>query len=376
MIQYPTDVGYAISALDSVFFEASVLAEGGPDTVHVSYAGLKGIPHHLPASFDRLFDFNLLASRRTERKRLVTYLRRHSITRILAFDLAPKNPTNRALRAGGATHVVSYLGGPMGSRRSGLVLALKRLEMSLRRSAPDRYVFESQGMLETGVLGRGIREERAVLVRLGVDTSRFAQNPARRSLYRALGVPDERLVVLYSGHMLERKGLPILMQAARHLVHDMDDRRFHIVLCGNRAGESEQWLRLLDGTEAQSCVTFAGYRTDMPDLMAAADIGVIPSHGWDSFTMSAVEMAASHLPLVVTDLPGLRETVIDGITGLIVPAGNPRALAQALRGLADPTLRRNLGDAARARAEREFSRDRQINQIAQALDPSSLAAAR
>jgi glycosyltransferase involved in cell wall biosynthesis len=114
-----------------------------------------------------------------------------------------------------------------------------------------------------------------------------------------------------------------------------------------------------------SGVRFLGHRGDPERLYAAFDIYVLASHR-EGFPRSAMEAAASALPIVATDIRGCREVVEDGRTGLLVPVRDAGALEAAIDRLAgDPTLRRRLGGAAAAKARDEFDQ-RQV--IARTLD--------
>jgi glycosyltransferase involved in cell wall biosynthesis len=87
---------------------------------------------------------------------------------------------------------------------------------------------------------------------------------------------------------------------------------------------------------------------------------MIASTGWDSFPMSSVEMAATELPLVISDLPGLRDAVTPD-TGFLFPVGDHVTAAERIcRLLDDERLRRQMGRMGRQRAIREFSVDQQI----------------
>jgi glycosyltransferase involved in cell wall biosynthesis len=98
--------------------------------------------------------------------------------------------------------------------------------------------------------------------------------------------------------------------------------------------------------------------------MASSDLGVIPSTGWDSFTMSSVEMAASGLPLIVSDFQGLKETVEHGTTGFRFPPGDSAELASRIRTLVENQgMRNRMAEKARKRAVQGFSRDRQIKEL-------------
>lgn len=361
------NTGYAIASLERTFFEAACRVEGDSDRIHFSYKRL-GEPRsaELPREFDNYFEFDISDCGDSDLQRLRAYVRRHGIRRVLAFDLWVGHAAIGPLRRGGAETLVAYYGAPMSSINSGLKLWFKRLEAKFKSKA-DHYVFESEAMRRSGVEGRGLPRSMTSVVHLGVDQERY--RPAGDSIDpRSVGIAEDRLIVLYTGHVTPRKGIPVLIDAMKHLVDELGDRRLHLLVCGDKEGQARPYEEQLRNSGASDHVTFAGYRDDIPSLMRTADVGVIASTGWDSFTVSAVEMASSGLPMVVSDLQGLSETVEDGRTGFLFPPGDHRALASKLRTLADdPELRKRFGREGRRRAERMFSREGQVESIARIL---------
>ena len=102
-------------------------------------------------------------------------------------------------------------------------------------------------------------------------------------------------------------------------------------------------------------VKFLGHREDVPRLMAAADLIVLPS-SYEGMPNVVLEAMQFRKPVVATAAPGTTEVVVDGQTGLLVPIGNPPLLARAIRDvIRDPTLARRLGEAGRARVDACFS---------------------
>ena len=96
---------------------------------------------------------------------------------------------------------------------------------------------------------------------------------------------------------------------------------------------------------------------------------VLATTGWDSYPMSTIEVGASGLPLLVSDLLGVRETVIDGFSGLRFKTGCEKSLADKLSLLLDDRkLRDKLGKQARQRIEHHFNRHQQVERFLQAID--------
>jgi glycosyltransferase involved in cell wall biosynthesis len=370
MMHFPTNTGFALGALETLFHRSALEVEGGDEgRVHFSYQHLGGgHPRSLPDDFSNLVAYDFRAPTAQARKDLEDYTRTHGIERVLAFDLTPGDPAHGALRSGGARRIVSYLGAPLGSVRSGPSLWLRRLRTALQPRA-DLYVFESEAMLETGVRGRGIDAGRTTIVRTGLDLDRFRPDAADPAEVKArFDIPPDRSVVFYSGHFEPRKGVAVIVEAAIHLVDEQGVEGIHFLLCGDRPGEADPYRARLAGTAAERFVTFAGYRDDIPEIMAAAHVGVIASTGWDSFPRTAMEISASGLPLVASALQGLNETVEHGVTGYLFPPGDHRALAGHVRALVDdPGTRATMGEASRALAEERYAEDRQVTELASVL---------
>jgi glycosyltransferase involved in cell wall biosynthesis len=123
-------------------------------------------------------------------------------------------------------------------------------------------------------------------------------------------------------------------------------------------------------------VRFLGYRGDVPDLLRAADIFVLPSHR-EGMPRSIIEAMLCGLPVVATDIRGAREEVVDGRTGLLVPVARPEALAAALGRLAgDPGLRARFGKAGLERARELYVEEKVIERQILALGLQTLSGPR
>jgi glycosyltransferase involved in cell wall biosynthesis len=105
----------------------------------------------------------------------------------------------------------------------------------------------------------------------------------------------------------------------------------------------------------QNRIRFLGERADVPDLLRASDMGILASHE-EGFSNAILESMAAGLPMVVTNVGGNAEAIVDGHSGLVVPPGNPPALADAIMRLVeDSPLALALGTRARQRVHAHFS---------------------
>ena len=180
----------------------------------------------------------------------------------------------------------------------------------------------------------------------GRSPARFRPDPAARACIRTtLGVPEDRVVVVIVSRLVRHKGHAELLAAMR----DVPGAELWVV--GNRlpSDHGPDPSGLL-AAAPPGTVRLLGYRTDIPAVLAAADIFALPSH-FEGLPMSVIEAMLTGLPVVATRIRGPREQVVDGETGLLVPPMQVPALADALRRLAtDPALRARMGTAGRERA--------------------------
>jgi glycosyltransferase involved in cell wall biosynthesis len=194
-------------------------------------------------------------------------------------------------------------------------------------------------------LSRWVPEHRSKVVGNGTDLSLFRPDPVARAEVRAeLGVADDELVVAGVGRRVAEKGIVEFGATARALAG-----KARFVWVGPTDDDKPDAV----GPGVQG-VEFVGVRDDMQRVYPAIDVFVLPSHR-EGFSRSGMEAAACGLPSVLSDIRGCREIATHEREALLVPPSDPAALTAAVERLVeDPDLRRDLGEAARARALREF----------------------
>ncbi len=158
--------------------------------------------------------------------------------------------------------------------------------------------------------------------------------------------PEQPLRILFIGQAVERKGLPVLLKAFEALREQVPAT---LTLVGAAAQEVSPMALDARGVCALGKVSEQRKQAELE----RAEVLCAPSLGGESFGMVLTEAFAAATPVVASDIPGYRDVVREGTDGLLVPAGDPLELAQALRGLAlDRPLRARLAHNARERADR------------------------
>jgi glycosyltransferase involved in cell wall biosynthesis len=184
------------------------------------------------------------------------------------------------------------------------------------------------------------------VIPLGIDLECFARPRALRS-----GAP----VIGNVGRLACQKGQRYLLEAAPAVLAARPDARFLIVGDGELRAELEELARGLP-------VTFTGQRDDVPDLLASFDVFACPSL-FEGLSLAVIEAQAAGVPVVATPVGGIRDTVVDGETGLSVPVADSDALAGAIiRLLDEPDLAARLADEARRRVRGRFSEQRMVEE--------------
>lgn len=326
-----SNAGYAMSALERMFFNVCVKIAGDDNNIHFSFKDLTdGMPKSLPDTFK-----NVIALDYQDKDTFSdasTYIQSNRINCVLCFDVQPNANVCKFWRDNGVKKIVSYWGSTISSKNNPIKLMLKKIEVLLTRSKPDHFIFESRAMQEYALYGRGIMGKNTSVIQTGVDDNKFKPNSLAAKIVRDIfSLPVNAKIVFYSGHMEARKGVQIIVNSAIKLIDEQHVNDVYFLICGNRPGEEIPFLETLKNTKANSHVIFAGYRNDLHQIMPGCDIGVVASTGWDSFPMSTLEMAASGLPIVVSRLQGLIETVEDGITGFTFEPGNATQLAEKIQ---------------------------------------------
>jgi L-malate glycosyltransferase len=196
--------------------------------------------------------------------------------------------------------------------------------------------------------GRTVRH-----VPFGVDTDAFRP---------AAAAPGRPFTVGFVKSFEAKYGAGVLVEAFTRVVERVPDARLVLVGAGSRQARLERLIERL-GLAGRVDLPGRVLNDRVPTVMAGFDVLANPSRS-EAFGVVLLEASASGLPVVATRVGGTAETVVDGVTGLLVPVDDPAALAEALVALADdPERRRRMGEAGRAMVVADYRWDRCVDRM-------------
>ncbi|MFV1985835.1 MAG: glycosyltransferase family 4 protein [Gemmatimonadota bacterium] len=370
---FPAGAGYAWDFIESLYAGvADRLAERGVRTF-VAYPGMKEPPGPLEGAAAEAIDREFRVGPDGGTSRACALVRELGATVLYMADRPAWHPGYAALRRAGVHSIIvhDHTSGtrsrPRGARRM-----LKRIRSGLPGTLADRVIavsdFVARRKIEVDLVpaDRVLRVWNSIEVDVEPGTSADAAVAAVR---QELAIETARPIVLAACRASKHKGIHHLLRAFDRLERDPErpENRPALVYAGD--GPDFADLRSLrERLDYGSDVHLLGYRADVPTLIEAAAVCVVPSVWAEAFGLAALEPMALRRPVVASEVGGLPEVVVDGETGVLVPPGDERALSTALGALlADPGARHRMGEAGRRRVFERFERRAQLDRLAEVI---------
>jgi len=245
------------------------------------------------------------------------------------------------------------------------LVATRRVQTRMKQHAFSRWKYRqvdcficASEAIMRAVIADGVEASRAVTVHEGIDLVRV-DAVAEASAHAAFWLPHQAPLVGTVGALLPHKGQHDLIDAAALVVREVPDARFLVLGEGELRESLEHHIKHL---HLERHVLLAGYRPDALGLVRSFDVFVMCSTS-EGLGMPLLEAMACRRAVVASRVGGIPEVVVDGETGILVPARTPRALASAIATLlGDPRRRDQLGEAGRRRVEERFTIERAVGQ--------------
>ena len=279
--------------------------------------------------------------------RFTRLFRQHSIDIVHSHEFTMGVYGSAAARLAGIPHVLTMHGGLTVTK------ALRRriaLRWAIRQSA--RAVAVSNATREDFANDLGIAESAFTVVHNGVP----AKSGNAERVRGEFGFKEDDTVILAVGNLERNKNHRLLLEALVRLQHGGLTVPWRLIIAAGRGGDEHRYL--LDYIRAERLedrVHIVMGRNDVADLQALADVFVMPSL-WEGLPMALLEAMVAGKAIVASATAGIPEAITNGHEGILVPPGDLDALAAGIRTLlTDSCRRRELGAAALARAQKDFT---------------------
>jgi glycosyltransferase involved in cell wall biosynthesis len=222
----------------------------------------------------------------------------------------------------------------------------------------DGFVAVSDQVKEAILDTIGANGNKVTVICNGVDTQKFSKTIGSKNIRGQLGFTNNQYLIIVVATLKEQKGHRYLIDALSSIVQEYPN--VHGIFVGD--GSLKEELRLqIDELNLTNHITLLGNRTDIPQLLAASNLFVLPSL-WEGLPMALLEAMASRLPVVATEVSGTVQVLKANESGILVKPGDQLQLIEAIKYLLKfPDKARNLGVAARLRVEESFSARKQAN---------------
>jgi sugar transferase (PEP-CTERM/EpsH1 system associated) len=235
-----------------------------------------------------------------------------------------------------------------------------------RRRAAYRYAARHSTMVAVShdmkrflVERISIPPDKLRVIHNGIDLGRYAEQQADRAIRKKLGIRDGQPVIGTIGNLFAVKGQVHLLRACRDVARVFPDLVLLIAGEGDQRGMLEKEASDIGMADR---VKFLGFRDDVPSLLQAMDVFVLPSLS-EGLPLSVLEALSLKKPVVASDVGGIPEIIENGVTGYLVPPENPEALAEKITLLLqNPERAAVIGQAGRRRVEEDFSLPRMIRE--------------
>jgi glycosyltransferase involved in cell wall biosynthesis len=240
-----------------------------------------------------------------------------------------------------------------GERTMGMESPWRYLVNRLTLFLADRVICVSEQVSAFCARRIGLTPDKTVVIPNGVDFPEPSALLPKQMAREALGLPTDGTLVVTVARLDPVKRLDVLLGA----LAELDD--VHAIVVGY--GPEERWLKaMVEDLGLGERVRFVGYQQDVWPWLAACDVFALSSD-WEGMPNAVLEAMGAGLPVVATAAGGTPDVVVDGETGLLVPPGDPVALAAALDRLVhEPVLRRTMGAAGQGRARVCFSAQQMV----------------
>lgn len=291
----------------------------------------------------------------TTARDLYKVFKKHRIDLIIPYTIKPVIYGSLAANWAGVPVVSMITGlGLTFSKTSQKAKILEIFSKSLYKYAlrkNNTIVFQNPDDLNLFLDRKIIRHrERTVVVNgSGVNLNRFA--------FRANKKERSDIKFVFMARLIREKGIELFIHAAQELKEKYPEAEFHVLGSGSSPA-SKKFIETLTDLTEKKVMHYHGFTNNVPAFLASCDVFVLPTYYREGIPRSILESLSVGLPIITTDMPGCRETIVENKNGILIPPKNQERLTEAMKYFLDhPDQVETMGLESRKMAETKFDVD-------------------
>lgn len=351
---YPSDVGYAWWLMEHFWvLLAEHFAAKGKQTF-LAYPSITKLPPTIRDSSIHTVELSIPGRTASEQQALKVFIQENNITDLYLTDRAWFSLSYAKLRAWSIKNIVVHDHTP-GDRPPvrGLKGWIKAVRHRLPQVCADAQLCVSSLMRQRSIHNGRIPPERCHVVQNGIPPVQPSEKN-REDLLSSLGIPSDSTICITTGRAHPYKRFNFIIDVAAELQQELPDNKLVFLLIGS--GPALEELRdKVTQSDLQANVCLPGFRSDAKDFLSAADFAMHAALG-EGFSLSIVEYMSAGLPVLVPDIPSVRQAIDHDLNGLVYDKDNVKQAAAHVKALyADTNYRRKLGDNAKTTANTRYT---------------------
>ncbi|MGM0767445.1 MAG: glycosyltransferase family 4 protein [Pseudomonadota bacterium] len=351
---YPSDVGYAWWLMEHFWVLLAEHFENSGKRVYLAYPEINTLPAVIQNSRINVIAMTVPGDSPASRQSLRAFIRTNSITDVYFTDRPWFSPDYFVLRKSGVNNIVIHDHTP-GDRPpvNGIKGFLKALRHRFPWVCADTQFNVSELMRQRSITNARIPAKRCITVQNGTPP---VQNPSEQRAFsrQALGIPEDSFVCITTGRAHPYKRFDFIIGVAEHIARTNPDSSVVFLLIGDGPAMADL-QQLVRDKDLVDTVRLLGFRSDTRKLLPAADAAMHAALG-EGFSLSIVEYMSASLPVLVPDIPSVKQAIAHNETGYIYSKDSPEEAAEFVQKLrANPELRARLGTNARRKADAHYT---------------------
>jgi glycosyltransferase involved in cell wall biosynthesis len=351
---YPSDVGYAWWLMELFWVSLSKQFEQISKTAFLAYPSIKVVPDAIKNSNIEVVELTVPGTTKAEREKLKHFIKSNRIAHVYFTDRPWFNISYLILRSYGIHNIVVHDHTP-GDRPP--IRGIKGLVKAARNRLPlacaDTQFCVSELMRQRSIQNARIPHRRCITVQNGTPPVQGTQDQ-RDAVRKVLGISDDAVVCVTTGRAHRYKRFDFIIEVASEISKQNQEHKLVFLLIGDgpMLPELQSNIERLDLTTS---VKLLGFRSDARELLAAADIAIHAALG-EGFSLSIVEYMSAGLPVLVPNIPSVKQAIDHEINGFVYGKNDVGNAAYYMEKLAaDIHLRSTMGINAKNKATRDFS---------------------